>query len=239
MAITDWPAAERPRERLLTHGPAALSDAELLAIYLRVGVRGKSAVDLARDLLARFDGELARLADASPPDLAGDAGIGLAKAGYYPKFTLTGSVGSESKTLSDLFTAGAGTWSLGLGLLMPILDFGRTSARVDQAKAVNEQSLIAWQNALQTAYKEVRDALVTLRENGEAEAARTRSVAAAEQALDIAGKRYAAGYAGYLDLLDAQRTTNDARLALITTRQARLAAAVDLFKALGGGWKAE
>lgn len=171
--------------------------------------------------------------------VAANAGIGLAKAGYYPKFTLTGSVGSESKTLSDLFTAGAGTWSLGLGLLMPLLDFGRTSARVDQAKAVNEQSLIAWQNALQTAYKEVRDALVTLRENGEAEAARTRSVAAAEQALDIAGKRYAAGYAGYLDLLDAQRTTNDARLALITTRQARLAAAVDLFKALGGGWKAE
>lgn len=80
MAITDWPAAERPRERLLAHGPAALSDAELLAIYLRVGVRGKSAVDLARDLLARFDGELARLADASPPDLASVAGIGLAKA---------------------------------------------------------------------------------------------------------------------------------------------------------------
>ncbi|MBS1161108.1 MAG: replication and repair protein RadC [Proteobacteria bacterium] len=80
MAITDWPAGERPRERLLAHGPAHLSDAELLAIYLRVGVRGKSAVDLARDLLLRFDGRLNRLADASLNELASVSGIGLAKA---------------------------------------------------------------------------------------------------------------------------------------------------------------
>ena len=80
MAISDWPAGERPRERLLAHGPAALSDAELLAIYLRVGVRGKSAVDLARDLLARFDSRLAALVDASLDELASVSGIGLAKA---------------------------------------------------------------------------------------------------------------------------------------------------------------
>jgi DNA repair protein RadC len=80
MAITDWPTSERPRERLLAHGPAHLSDAELLAIYLRVGVRGKSAVDLARDLLLRFDGRLNRLAEASLKELASVSGIGLAKA---------------------------------------------------------------------------------------------------------------------------------------------------------------
>jgi DNA repair protein RadC len=80
MAISDWPAGERPRERLLAHGPAALSDAELLAIYLRVGVRGKSAVDLARDLLARFDSQLGTLVDASLEELASVSGIGLAKA---------------------------------------------------------------------------------------------------------------------------------------------------------------
>lgn len=80
MSITDWPLAERPRERLLRHGPQALSDAELLAIYLRVGVRGKSAVDLARDLLKRFDGHLSRLAEASLKELASVSGIGLAKA---------------------------------------------------------------------------------------------------------------------------------------------------------------
>jgi DNA repair protein RadC len=80
MAIRDWPAAERPRERLAQHGAAALSDAELLAIFLRVGVRGKSAVDLARDLLASFDGDLARLAAATTKELARLPGIGPAKA---------------------------------------------------------------------------------------------------------------------------------------------------------------
>lgn len=169
--------------------------------------------------------------------VAANAGIGVAKAGYFPKLTLTGSVGSESKLLADLFTGGAGTWSAGLGLLMPILDFGRTAARVDQAKALNQQSLIAWQNALQVAYKEVRDALVNLREDGEAESAQQSRVDNAQQVLAIARKRYDAGLAGYLEVLDAQRTLNDAQLAMIATRQARLTASVDLFKALGGGWQ--
>lgn len=80
MAIRDWPAAERPRERLALQGAAALSDAELLAIFLRVGVRGKSAVDLARELLARFDGDLAALGGASTKELARLPGIGPAKA---------------------------------------------------------------------------------------------------------------------------------------------------------------
>jgi DNA repair protein RadC len=80
MAIRDWPAAERPRERLAQHGAAALSDAELLAIFLRVGVRGKSAVDLARELLASFDGDLADLAAADTKRLARLPGIGPAKA---------------------------------------------------------------------------------------------------------------------------------------------------------------
>jgi DNA repair protein RadC len=80
MAIRDWPEAERPRERLARQGAAALSDAELLAIFLRVGIRGKSAVDLARELLASFDGNLATLAAAGTKDLARLPGIGPAKA---------------------------------------------------------------------------------------------------------------------------------------------------------------
>jgi DNA repair protein RadC len=80
MAIRDWPEAERPRERLARQGAAALSDAELLAIFLRVGLPGKSAVDLARELLDSFDGNLASLAHASTKDLARLRGIGPAKA---------------------------------------------------------------------------------------------------------------------------------------------------------------
>ncbi len=80
MAITDWPEAERPRERLLAQGAQALSDAELLAIFLRVGIKGKSAVDLARELLGHFDGKLSLLAQASAKELSRLPGMGPAKA---------------------------------------------------------------------------------------------------------------------------------------------------------------
>ena len=79
MGIADWPVAERPRERLLTQGAAALSDAELLAIFLRTGIRGKSALDLARELIVQH-GSLARLAAANHKALTATAGIGPAKA---------------------------------------------------------------------------------------------------------------------------------------------------------------
>jgi DNA repair protein RadC len=78
MAITDWPVQERPRERLLAQGPASLADAELLAILLRTGVKGKSAVDLARQLLARF-GSVSALLEAGRGSLAEIPGLGGAK----------------------------------------------------------------------------------------------------------------------------------------------------------------
>ncbi|RJQ47509.1 MAG: JAB domain-containing protein [Gammaproteobacteria bacterium] len=78
MPITDWPAEERPREKLLSRGPAALSDAELLAIFLRTGMRGKSAVDLARELLTRF-GTLRTLLEAGRADFCESPGLGDAK----------------------------------------------------------------------------------------------------------------------------------------------------------------
>jgi DNA repair protein RadC len=78
MSITDWPAAERPRERLLAQGAASLSDAELLAIFLRVGVKGKSAVDLARQLISHF-GSLNQLFAASQQELSAIHGVGPAK----------------------------------------------------------------------------------------------------------------------------------------------------------------
>ncbi len=80
MPITDWPEHERPRERLLKLGACALTDAELLAIFLRTGVPGKSALDLARELLIRFDGSLRRLVDATFDELSALSGVGKAKA---------------------------------------------------------------------------------------------------------------------------------------------------------------
>jgi len=106
LAINDWPAGERPRERLLAQGAAALSDAELLAIYLRVGVRGKSAVDLARELLSRFDGSLAALAAASLPELAATHGIGQAKAAQLKaSFELARRALSQEMSQRDNFSS--------------------------------------------------------------------------------------------------------------------------------------
>ncbi len=106
MAISDWPAGERPRERLLAHGPAALSDAELLAIYLRVGVRGKSAVDLARDLLARFDSQLGALVEASLEELASVSGIGQAKAAQLKaSFELARRALSQEMAVRDMLSS--------------------------------------------------------------------------------------------------------------------------------------
>jgi DNA repair protein RadC len=106
MAITDWLEGERPRERLLAQGAAALSDAELLAIYLRVGIRGKRAVDLARDLLHRFNGRLGILAEASLEELASVSGIGLAKAAQLKaSFELTRRALSQAMATRDSFSS--------------------------------------------------------------------------------------------------------------------------------------
>ena len=169
--------------------------------------------------------------------ISANAQIGVAKAALFPSLSLTGSLGSESAALSNLFTGGAGTWSLGLAAAMPIFDAGRNAARIDQAGAVQKQSLIAYQKTVQTAFKEVNDALVGLRENAESERAQDKRVQAAQKTLELAQIRYEAGYSGFLDVLDAQRSANETLLASVSTRQSRLNSAVDLFKALGGGWQ--
>ena len=104
MPITDWPEQERPREKLLERGASALSDAELLAIFLRVGVRGKSAVDLARDLLTHFGGVRA-LVSAQPKAFAAVHGVGLAKyAQLQAAFELARRALAETAREADLLS---------------------------------------------------------------------------------------------------------------------------------------
>jgi multidrug efflux system outer membrane protein len=168
--------------------------------------------------------------------VAANARIGVAKAAYYPTISLTGVFGSESMALANLFSGGAAIWSAAAGLAMPIFDAGRTGARVDQASALQREALANYRKTVQTAFKEVNDAIVGLREYSEEEAAYAAQVGAAQKALDLAQKRYESGYSGYMDMLDAQRTLNSAQLQYLSSRKSRLGAAVDLFKALGGGW---
>jgi multidrug efflux system outer membrane protein len=169
--------------------------------------------------------------------IAANARIGVAKAAYFPTIGLTGLYGSESAALSNLFTGSAGIWTAAIGLTMPIFDAGRTGARVDQATAAQAENIANYRKTLQTAFREVSDAIVNLQEFANEEAAFTAQVDASKRAFNLAQKRYESGYSGYSDMLDTQRTLNTAQLLYLTSRKNRLGASVDLFKALGGGWQ--
>ena len=168
-----------------------------------------------------------------------NARIGVAKAALFPSISLTGSLGTQSKDLSDWFSGPASIWSLGLTLDLPLFDAGQRAARVDQATARQKQALASYTGTVRGAFTEVRDALVSIDQQAQREAAQADQMAAANRALALAQRRYEAGYSPYLDVLDAQRTAHLATLAYIDARQARLAATVSLYAALGGGWSVE
>ena len=168
--------------------------------------------------------------------IAANAKIGVAKAALFPTISLTAGLGGESKDLGDVLKSAARIWNGGLSLNLPVFDSGRLSSKVDQASAEKKQLLASYERAVQNAFTEVNDALVNVRQNTEREAALNASQSSASKALEIANNRYKSGYTGYLEVLDAQRVFNDASLAYVQSRQARLTSTVELFKALGGGW---
>lgn len=162
--------------------------------------------------------------------------IGVARAAQFPTLSLTGSLGFASSDLSNLFSSGAGVWSIGANLLGPILDGGRYAARTAQAEAQARQAEAAYQRAVQNAFRDVSDALSSGRYAAELEEDLTQRVDVAREALRLANLRYESGYSAYLEVLDAQRTLNDSQLLWIRNRQAHLTYTVDLMNALGGGW---
>ena len=170
--------------------------------------------------------------------VAANANIGVAKAALYPSISLTAAFGGESMELSDVLKSAARIWTGGVTLNLPIFDAGKLDARVDQASARQKQTLASYEGAIQNAFREVNDALVNLRQYTEREQALLISQEAAKKALELSENRYQSGYSSYIDVLEAQRAYNDSGLAFVQSRQARLIASVDLFKALGGGWQA-
>ena len=171
--------------------------------------------------------------------VAANANIAVAKAALYPTISLTAAFGGESMELSDVLKSAARIWTGGVTLNLPIFDAGKLNARVDQASAREKQTLASYEGAIQNAFREVNDALVNLRQYTEREQALFISQEAAKKALELSENRYQSGYSSYIDVLEAQRAYNDSGLAFVQSRQARLIASVDLFKALGGGWRAD
>lgn len=169
--------------------------------------------------------------------VAANANIAVAKAALYPSVSLTANYGGESLELSNLLKTAARVWTGGLSVNLPIFTAGRLDAKVEQATTKQKQVLAGYEGAIQNAFREVNDALVNLRQYSEREQSLDQSRLSAKKALEIAENRYQSGYSSYIDVLDAQRTYNDAGLAYVQGRQLRLIATVDLFKALGGGWQ--
>ena len=171
--------------------------------------------------------------------IAANANIGVAKAALFPNIALTANFGRESAELKNIDKTGSNIWGIGLGLTLPIFDAGRTQAKVYQATAKQKEALSYYESSIQNAFKEVNNALVSLKEYTEQENDLKLTQDAAKKAMDISSNRYKAGYSSYLEYLDAQRVYNDASIAYIQKRQLRLMASVELFKSLGGGWQSQ
>ena len=171
--------------------------------------------------------------------IAANANIGVAKAALFPTISLTANFGAQSAALSNLNKSGSDIWGGGLGLSLPIFFFFFVRSKIDQATAKQKEALSYYESSIQNAFKEVNDALVSLKEYTEQENDLKLTQDAAKKAMDIASNRYKAGYSSYLEYLDAQRIYNDASIAYIQKRQLRLMASVELFKSLGGGWQSQ
>jgi len=167
--------------------------------------------------------------------LAANANIGAARAAFFPSITLTGSYGSVSGSLNNLFSSGSGAWSFGPSLSLPIFDYGRNSANLDLAKVRKNLAVASYEKTIQTAFSEVADALVARGALEEQIKAQEDNLKAEQERLKLTELRYKNGISSALDELDAQRDLFSAQQALIQARQLRLNNAIDLYKALGGG----
>jgi multidrug efflux system outer membrane protein len=165
---------------------------------------------------------------------AATARIGVAKAERFPKITITGLLGLASPQLSSL---GSGDFGVaGLGLAGPVLNAQALGFQQQAVEAQARQSLAQYEKTILVAFKEVEDALVTVRTAREQSQAQEAQVNALRSALHLAELRYKGGVSNYLDVLTSKRSLFDAELSLTATRRLHLVSIVQLYKALGGGW---
>ncbi|MDU9413190.1 efflux transporter outer membrane subunit [Pseudomonas sp. zfem005] len=165
-----------------------------------------------------------------------NADIGAARAAFFPRISLTGSYGSSSAEVSGLFDGGSRSWSFMPTLSLPIFDAGRNSANLDLAEVRKDAAVAAYEGSIQTAFREVADALAATDTLRREEAARRALANTSNETLKLAKARYEGGVDSHLRYLDAQRSSFVNDSTLIETSTQRQLALVDLFRALGGGW---
>jgi len=164
------------------------------------------------------------------------ARIGVAQGALMPTITLTGEYGSQSQDFSNLFKSSTEIYQLFGGVSIPIFTGGQVGKQVDVARARAAQARYSYEQTVLLALEEVNDALVGVRATRDVTAAQERQVDALRSAFRLADRRYQNGISSYLEVLDAQRNLFTAELALAQAERQQLSAAVELYKALGGGW---
>lgn len=169
---------------------------------------------------------------------AANANLGAARAAFFPSIRLTGSVGSLSGDLSDLFSSGTDTWSFMPQVTLPIFQAGKLRANKRVAEVDRDLALTQYEKAIQVGFKEVSDALVQSQTLADRRLALEEFVASATETETLSESRYDAGVDSYLNLLDARRTLYGARQALVLSQLQEQANRVNLYKVLGGGWNA-
>jgi len=190
---------------------------------------------LPSDLLARRPDIL----QAEQTLIAANARIGVAKAAYYPAIGLTGFLGSASTDLSNLFTGPARVWSYSAPVSLPIFTAGKIAGDVQAAEAIQRQALAGYRKAIQTAFREVDDSLVDQARTREQLAAQASQVQALQKYVELSQLRFDNGYAGYLEVLDAERTLFNVQLSYTQNQGGLFQALINLYKAMGGGWVTE
>lgn len=168
---------------------------------------------------------------------AANANIGAARAAFFPTLSLTGFGGTASAGLDGLFSAGSGAWSFVPQLSLPIFSGGSLRAGLDLAEVQKRIEVARYEQAIQQGFRETADALAGRDTLDEQIRAQTQLVAANQRAYSLSQQRFQQGVDNYLTVLDSQRSLYAAQQVLVDTRLARLTNLVDLYRALGGGWR--
>lgn len=167
--------------------------------------------------------------------IAANADIGAARANFFPRISLTAALGTISLGLSNLFTGASENWSVAGSASLPIFDFGRNAGNLRYAKATRDAMVAQYEKSVQTAFREVADALARRGTIDEQLSAQQSLRANAEGSYRLSEARFRAGVDGFLSTLDSQRSLYAAEQELVATRLVREANAVELYRALGGG----
>ncbi|MFT3813269.1 MAG: efflux transporter outer membrane subunit [Acidovorax sp.] len=237
--------AQQQRQRALDENALALLLGQPLPDDVRASLPGSRLADvpamanvpagLPSDLLVRRPD----VRQAEQQLIAANANIGAARAAFFPTITLTAQAGTASTELSGLFKSGTWAFMPTASALLPIFNAGRNQASLESSKAGRDIAVAQYEKAIQSAFREVSDALAsqgTLADQARAQQAQAVADTARYKLSDL---RYQNGVASYLDLLDAQRSLFATEQSVVQVRLAQLQNQVTLYKALGGGWTEE